>query len=589
MGTSDRRPHLTATVLDQAYLDDAQDNLEDRLETVVDIDGPEGMIYASDFNKYVSGTFYEALTTFPTITRTMGEWLSPEVEFSGVELELSNVDGRFNNLLQGGADFDGWIGRTVEIKTGLRDVGATYTTLFKGVIHDQGGLNRSRLSVGFEARDQLDKLNVSFPKAVFNDTVFPNIEEDLIGVVAPVIYGDWTTSLQNVKTIPDDPDSPTATVGLVQAFAVNGNDPDVIAGTQNIQFIVSENDNAFLNTSEIYLFRGSNYTLIESLDVVNVVNNRQFEIRQKDSGGVTQIDGATADLVYANGDQFLVKVKGKDLGAYDDNIVSQARDILETFAGAVTGDFDSNWNTFRDKVNVGNPENNISTVKSRIWKQEPEEAVKFALSMLEQVRLEMFISRDLKLKLSSLHFDDLGTKWNSGAPEFTIKNWDVETSSFTPRLDDRNVWNRVGADYNFNPLKNEQIFSTKIFRNQAAITQMGREISKKIVFPNLYIAVDVENNLKEMLKLASSATEYISVNLTSRAFLRDLSEVARMDVNFGASVLEGVPVLFREIGFDPQGPKITAKLWSFQMIPFDGYSPSYAGIVGGSSATITSE
>ena len=61
MSGKDRRRYLTETVLDQEFLDWSQDNLENRLEMIVDIDSPSGMIHASDRNKYVGDTFYEAL------------------------------------------------------------------------------------------------------------------------------------------------------------------------------------------------------------------------------------------------------------------------------------------------------------------------------------------------------------------------------------------------------------------------------------------------------------------------------------------------------------------------------------------------
>jgi hypothetical protein len=50
-----------------------------------------------------------------------------------------------------------------------------------------------------------------------------------------------------------------------------------------------------------------------------------------------------------------------------------------------------------------------------------------------------------------------------------------------------------------------------------------------------------------------------------------------------------VPALIREVGYDPDGIKIPLRLWSFQLLPFTGYTPGYAGTVGGSTATIDEE
>jgi len=41
MGTSDRRPYLTATVLDQDFLDASQDSLVNQLELIIDIEAPD--------------------------------------------------------------------------------------------------------------------------------------------------------------------------------------------------------------------------------------------------------------------------------------------------------------------------------------------------------------------------------------------------------------------------------------------------------------------------------------------------------------------------------------------------------------------
>src|SRR4051812_20367629 len=125
MSSSDRFPYLTSMILNQTVLDNCHDNLTNQLELIVDIEKPTGIIHASDRNKYVGSTFYEALLTFPVIKRTLGEWLATQLEFSTLELKLSNVDGRFNSLLPGGANFVTWIGNSVVVKLGLRDVAST--------------------------------------------------------------------------------------------------------------------------------------------------------------------------------------------------------------------------------------------------------------------------------------------------------------------------------------------------------------------------------------------------------------------------------------------------------------------------------
>jgi len=567
VGTSDRRPYLTATTLDQNFLDDCHDNLDSKLEMIADVEGPVSTLRISDRNKYVGSTFYQALTQFPVIERTLGDWLSPTLEFSTLQLFISNVAGRFNNILQGGANYLGWIGKSIEIKMGLRDVSSTYKTLFKGQITDIGGAQRNREGMTLIARDKFDSLNKKFPNAVFTRTTFPYVEEENIGIVIPIIYGDWTVNVD-------------ARGASVPAFSINGAHPNVIDGTLAMEMVISDNDNFFFDTAKVYVYRGDTFYLFDVADINIIPGNRAFSIKQDGSGGTTLIDGTP--FRYEKGDTFFVQVKGKTLGSYDDNIVSQAKDILETYGGVAGGDFASNWTTYRDKASPA--ESAISTFKSRVWIQEQQDLVQYVLSLLEQARLEMFIDRSLKLKLFAIHFDEF-----VASPSFTAKNWDIAAGTLTPSLDDQNIWNRARADYNFDPRLNANSRQTSFYKNALAVTQMGKEISKSAIFPNFYVEADVILNLKEMIKLASSSSELIEMTLTSRAAKLDLGQFIKVNIDLGSIKYEDVPMMIRKIGYDPKGLNVPMKVWSMQMCPFSGYEPGYSGTVGGYSATIDEE
>lgn len=567
MANVNRREYLTATTLDQAFLDRSQDNLENGLEMVADIESPAGTIHASDRNKYIGGTFYEAITNFPVVKRSLGDWLAPEVEFSRLTITISNVDGRFNNILPAGVNFGGWIGRSIEVKIGLRDVASTYESIFKGQISDIGGAQRDRAKITFIARDKFDKVNVNFPKLALTTTSFPDLESGLVGTIAPVIYGDWTANVSDKGA-------------SVPSYPINGANAGVLAGTTAVRALCASEDLPYLDTANVYLRRGELFYKFNVADVSIFSGNRIIDIKQGLSGGTTVVEAAP--YLFTTGDVFYVRVKGKDLGAYSDNIIWQARDILKTYGGLVDADFDANWATYRDKSTPA--ESALTTFKSRVWVQTPESAIKYTLSMLEQVRVEAFVSKDLKFKLTTLHLDEF-----QAAPSFTVRNWDVAEGSLNPKLDDKNIWNRARADYDFDPVVNENGMATAVYKNPAAITQTGREISKKVVFPNLYEQATVILQLKEMLKLASSYPEMIELTLTPRALKKDLGDFIKLNLQFGSIIYENVPVMIREIGYDPKGIRLPVKLWSFQMTPFPGYSPGYAGIVGGSTATIIEE
>lgn len=572
MGTVDRRPYLTATTLDQDLLDQMADNLDFDLRMVADIDAPAGgTIRVSDRHGYVGGDFYVARCTFPAIKRTIGQWLSPSIEFSTLEIPISNVDGIFNKYLPAGANFDGWIGREVDIKIGLREVAASYFSIFNGVVTDIGGLSRDRSVIKVRTRDKLDRLNQQFPKTLIDSASWPDAEDNIVNTILPVIYGDWTVA--PFQEVPDPLGGAAIETANIPAFVVNGKNASVLSGIANVRLLVSENDNGTFQTTHVWVRRGETWGEVDSASVVSVVSGRDFQVVQ----GFTFDGGA---YVYQPGDAFYCRVKGKDLSGYDDNAVWQARDILITQGGASTGEFASNWATFRDKSTPS--VSAISTIKSRVWKQDQESAVTYALSILEQVRLEMFVDRDLNLKLSSLHLEDF-----VAAPTHAVRQWDLAAGSFQPRLDDQNIWNRVRAQYAFDPVAKEQARKTKIYQNAAAVAQAGKEISKEVIFPNLYVEAEVVDQAFEMLRLASGYPEFIDMTLNPRAMLLDVGDFVRLNISMGSVVFEDVPAMIREIGYDPQGRGVTLSVWSFQMIDFDGWNPGYPGMVGGFSAAIT--
>lgn len=579
MSSRDRRPYLTETVLNQDFLDRCHDNLTNRLELVVDLQTPDGsFIRASNRNKYVGSVFYEALLNFPVIVRSIGDWLQPQIEFSQLELDLNNSTGRFSNYLPGGDDFASWIGRSVQVRLGLRDVEATYFTIFKGTVSDVGGFNRQTASIGIVARDDFDRLKKSVPVGVFTPDIYPDIEDSNIGLAIPIIYGDWTVAVTDRQ-------------GSVPAFVINGNNDNVRGEDDNgapvtrnlpVELIISQTVLTVFDTASVYLKRGSTTYPINAADVFDVTTDKnRFKLKQDGSGGVTLVDGAA--YAFQTGDQFYCKVKGKALGGFDDNIVGIARDLLQTEGGVTNGELDTAaWDQYRDKAAPA--ESAISTFKARVWLQEPQSLIELVLSLLEQVRVELFQNRNLLLSLASTHFDEF-----EAAPTYTVTNFDLEKGTFKPQLDQLTNFNRVQGEYNFLPDLGKQAFQTAVLRNQAAINQAGKEIYKRIVYPNLYETATVTAQTAETLKIASSYLERIECSLTWRALLLDIGDFVRLDVDIGSTVLVDVPCLIRRIGYDPSGLQLPVKLWSFQMCPFAGYNPGNAGTVGGQFATLIEE
>lgn len=655
MSSSNRKPYLTASGLDQSLLNSSLDNLSNQLELIVEITAPDGFIIrASNRNKYVGEHFYEALTNFPEITRTIGDWLGQGIVFSELSFELSNADGRYNKYLAGGASFGGWIGRLVVVKIGLRDVESSYVQIFRGRVTEEGGFSRSVRSITVRAREEIEKINKSFPNTVFNEDDHPKASEDIWGKIIPVIYGDFTQNVtpggasvpayvinggdiivndEQLNILIDIPTSKmiasyhrlsdnvqvelhtngTLPTGLnnnskyyVRIIPGNPNEfylastsggaPITLSGTQtgthyvqkhsneNLSYLklkIADNALSFLDTTNIFLKRNDRFIKVPSVTVKNVnADKNYFELEQDKNTFVDPISGE--HWKFDRSDEFFVRCKGKNIGANWENTVEIAKDILLTYSTVVSGDFDSTWNTYLTKSSPANGA--VSSWKCRAWIGEQQNAMEYAISLLEQVRIELFFPRTGKISLKALHWDEFVSN-----PSFRISNWDVERDSFKPMLDDRNNFNRARAIYGFLPDIGENGFTTNYFKNNAAITQAGKEITKVVIYPNLWRSQDVAVQLQETLKLASGYREVVEMTLTSRAILNDLADWVVLDVQIGSSEYVSVPCQIRGISYSPDGLKLPVKLWAFTMLPFGSWNPSYAGIVGGESATIVQE
>jgi hypothetical protein len=335
----------------------------------------------------------------------------------------------------------------------------------------------------------------------------------------------------------------------------------------------------YFDHTQLYLKRSDGFFQVPVSEISGLVaQNNRFSIAQK--SGVPWIDGA--EFEYSSGDIFCVRVKGKSLSGYDDNPVWIARDILKTYGRALDSDFHSNWATYRDKASPS--QSAIASIKARVYEVDLQEAMQYALSILEQIRLEAFIDIDRKIKINSMHFED----WPA-SPSLAIQQWDIETDKISPRIDDRNIFNRVVGDFNFSPILKANMRQTNVLRNNASITALGKEISKKIVFPNLYQGEHVEAQLTEILRLASAASELIEISVSPKVMLHDLGDWLRLNVIIGSSQFANVPVMIREIQQDQTGLRYSLKVWSMQLVPFPSWVPSYSGIIGGYNATITIE
>ena len=551
MSSSDRRPWLTATEISQDFLDDCQDNLEFSLKIVSDVEVSEDQIIrTSDRHGYVGNKFYEARGKIPEVSRTVGEFLKPSIEFSTLKLSISNVDGAYSHILPGGENYSGLLNKRVTLRAGLRDVESSYIPIFRGLVTPVSGLSRGSKDITFIARDYFDTLNVEFPPAQFTKSKFPFMERT--GDYIPIIYGDFSDM-------------------RVPIYVTNEIKVKEEENEDDIELTLSHND--LLSVSGIKVTRGDKSCSIDSGDISFGEGSKTLRIKQ---GGDTAIE--SEPYKFKSGDKFSCHVRGENLGEYQNNFIEQCRHIILTYGGAQESDFDESWDRYRDKSEP--LESAVKDIRGRVFLNKKKTLVDYVLSLLEQVRIEMYPSMSLKLALSSYHFDEFEAE-----PDHEILNFDVEESSVKVKTDYKNMFNGAQGFFNFDPVTRENNDSTPIYVNEMAEEQLGKKDLKKIELPNIVNLEDAKNQVVELLKLASSFREFFEINLTPRNLLLDIGDWVLVYIEDSGLSLNGIPMRVRSIGLSPDF-KIKVKLWSFQMTPFPGWEPDYTGIISGYNAEI---
>ena len=598
MGSIDRRPYeQSGRALTQALLDECAGNLTAKLEmicTIVDVGTDLVSFYLSDRAKYVyfssidETRFYQPRVTFPQINRTLGDFLSNTVELSSLQVTINNADQYFNTVLPGGDLYNGFINKIMVVEVGIGEDAANYHTIFMGQITKVGGFSRDYKSFQLTAKNKFEILNVNFPNQYFLNSEFAWLDDDLEGTAIPVIFGDWTVNFRrNAPCVPGtvvNGKNPLVNKSVVD---IDGN-PDVNVGTERVQVIVSINPLSILNTSKVTLVRSDQYYVFDSddIEIISGLDNRGVFITQN----ILQV-GDPDNLepwIYEDGDQFFFEVKGTSFDSPINigNPVMQAKKLLMVYAELAEIDFDTSWATYITKIAT-------KGWMSRCWIQDQQPLFEYILSLLEQVRLEVYVNNDNKLAITSLWMEDF-----IPAPSFKLTNFDIIRGTLKPRLEDRNVFNSAKAEYGFDPSITQNRFSTAQYSNETAVTQMGSKIAKLIVFPNLYEESHVLDNLTEILRLIPYV-EYIECSVTPRSLLLELGQNIGLNINvggfnlvdkFGVLYNDMVTGIVRSLGFDPKGMSIPIKVWMLQMVAFP-YSVKIdvAGKIAGYNIAITKD
>ena len=144
--------------------------------------------------------------------------------------------------------------------------------------------------------------------------------------------------------------------------------------------------------------------------------------------------------------------------AQTSNAVAIAKDILKEYGLLNDLDFTSAWSTYAAKNTPA--QSAIADIKCHLWVKDAVTAMEQALSLLEQVRLEIYINRNLKFDLNSLHFDEFPS-----TSVLTIENWDIVKGTFQPTTDVKNNFNVIKATYDYLPDYGAEGYETGYFEN----------------------------------------------------------------------------------------------------------------------------
>ena len=563
MPLSDRFPYKTAVEYNQDFLDLCYFNTTTELRLIADIETPNGNIKVSDRNFYVGGDFYEARVRFPSIERKLDDWLSWRPEANTLELEISNADGKFSDLLAGGTAFGLWIGKKITIKVGLRDVASSYKVVYSGFVSEVGGLIRKSYSFILNYEDYLSKTKVELPPKTFQREDFPDLEGRFLGRSIPLIYGNWMDDMPLSGVMEEG----NGNVLGIPTTVVNGG-LSLVDTTIPIE-VVASNYYVLDVSNNVYVDRFGAWYKINPDDVT--VTNYGAIIAQ--NTGNTVIEGE--NYVYLEDDRITVAVK--NILPNLDNPVSQCKHLMIQYCGYEESDFTTAWQTFDNLFK----ENGVRESLSRIAVYDPVQASRYCSVLLGQVQLQMYINAEGKIDLFSNDLEDFKLEVDRAA----VKQADIVQNSLTVQLRDGTSFNRARASFAYNPIRRENYLYTRYWKNTLSVDAIGKEVTETTFqFPNLYKREQVEYHLHQILKLSSSFFEEVEVGLTWRHMLQDLGGFTKQVYVVSQLEFKETPAIFRSIRHNTDY-SLTCTIWCLQQVPF-GEWVGGTGSVGGDVSVI---
>lgn len=346
---------------------------ESNIELIAEVYGMTGLsqgvvIRVSDRPKYVGRFFYHGRVKFPKIERKLPPLLSSQLSFSELELVINNCDGFYNDLLIGGNKYSPFVGAAASFSVGLRDLQNTYFSVFRGTVHAEGGVERTKDTITLRAREYFEYFNSKAPFPTITAEEFPSAPKESIGKMIPLVIGDWSEGV----VFSDTTTTASVDVGGENSIDVKLKTTEELAGgitgynVGDDWFIISVGSIGQLNIrmeniEDCVLKRSGTFYKTAFSPSPQVTGDAAYWA-VRIGGLIRDSDGQTVPYVYTNGDTVVVRVKVGCWGlpafeAADANPIQQAKALLYSAAVALKldfsmSDFSSKWDTLAAKFSM---------------------------------------------------------------------------------------------------------------------------------------------------------------------------------------------------------------------------------------------
>jgi hypothetical protein len=553
----DARKLAYETTLTTENLEACVRGQEIELAFIVDITSADGNIAWNYSNRHidVGGTFYEGRIKTPQLTRRMTEVFTPDIELTEVTFEIWAGDDALNDYLPTGNSYSPLIGATCTIKIGFPQNHASFTTLFSGVVHFEGAMQRNREYIVIRARDKITYKLLSNPSLLRvgdNSTISQsNVAEG--GMSYPWVGKKCSKTIANPA-----------------------------------ELLASDSDSFMGLRTPCYTSNGtSGQCFMEITPQVATSVSRQFA--QKDAllnSAVSGVLSTTSAIISSRNmlQSYFVAIQGKYETYYDDYLFDSdstgtaVRNFAVYIAGMTAGEIMTDAEmqalfTF-DKMDI-------------ICDDSKKTNASYLASWAKQSGLDMWISADSVLKFSSFFTASMPTL----ASMRRITNSSISEESLAIEMERNNLLTAANATYAYSYFKKETTQATRLLKQSTAETKYGKRIAKTIDFPsisNSETQANVETHVTKYVRLMSAGLEYITLELTYEWITLELGDWVKIYITTQAADFRDTPAQVREINYNLDSGTVTVKLLSYANFVSENFTPTNsARCVSGYNYTVT--